>query len=109
MCIRDSLRPTLKSAATVLPSTLTAGTALKGIASPSDPLKKAVEEAITLAGQAHRDKDPWSGAFVSAVVRGTAIVKGLESDPTKPLSVSTKHLDYVKEALKRTPSPKVPG
>jgi hypothetical protein len=78
---------------------------LKGIASPPDDLKVRVDEAIKGARESHFDtkSGPWSAVFVSAVVRGAAIIKGVEADPTKPLFVSVKHIEYTKEALRRTP------
>ena len=78
---------------------------LKGIVSPPEALKIRVDEAIKGARESHFDtkSGPWSAVFVSAVVRGAAIVQGVEADPTKPLFVSVKHIEYTKEALRRTP------
>jgi hypothetical protein len=78
---------------------------LTGIASPPADLKSGVDEAIKNARESHFDTKagPWSAVFVSAVVRGAAIVNGVEADPTKPLFVSVKHIEYTKEALRRTP------
>jgi hypothetical protein len=80
---------------------------LTGIASPATDLKNRVDEAIKAARESHFDtkSGPWSAVFVSAVVRGAAIVHGVEVDPTKPLFVSVKHIEYTKEALRRTPGP----
>jgi len=87
------------------------GLLLNGIASPTDDLKDRVDDAIKGARESHFDtkSGPWSAAFVSAVVRGTAIVHGVETDPTKPLAVSVKHIAYVKKALERATPPGVPG
>jgi len=84
---------------------------LTKIASPSADLKTRVKEAIENARESHFDtkSGPWSAVFVSAVVRGAAIVQGVETDPTKPLFVSVKHIEYTKEALKRTPGDGRPG
>ena len=87
---------------------------LTGIASPPADLKIRVDEAIKGARESHFDTGPgpWSAVFVSSVVRGAAIVNGVEADPTKPLFVSVKHIEYTKEALRRTPGdgrPGVPG
>lgn len=77
------------------------GELVKGLSSPTKALKESVETAITTARAAHFDGDPWSAAFVSAVVRGAAIVHGLETTPTDLLRVSTKHIRYVQEAWNR--------
>ena len=84
---------------------------LTGIASPSAVLKDGVHEAIKDARESHFDtkSGPWSAVFVSAVVRGATIVQGVETDPTKPLFVSVKHIEYTKEALRRTPEGGRPG
>jgi hypothetical protein len=84
---------------------------LAGIASPPADLKIRVDEAIKAARESHFDtkSGPWSAVFVSAVVRGAAIVHGVEVDPTKPLFVSVKHIEYTKEALRRTPGDGRPG
>jgi hypothetical protein len=83
---------------------------LKGITSPA-ALEAPVLKAIKDARESHFDttSGPWSAAFVSAVVRGAAIVQGVESVATKPLFVSVKHIKYTQEALKRTPAPGRPG
>jgi len=84
---------------------------IKGIASPPAGLATRVDEAIKGARKSHFDTEsgPWSAVFVSAVVRGAAIVHGVEADPTKPLFVSVKHIEYTTEALRRTPAPGRPG
>lgn len=84
---------------------------LSKVASPSSDLKTRVDEAIRAARESHFDtrSGPWSAVFVSAVVRGAAIVHGVETDPTKPLFVSVKHIEYTKEALRRTPRGGKPG
>jgi len=84
---------------------------LTGIASPSADLKAAVYEAIKGARHSHLDAKPgpWSAVFVCAVVRGAAIVHGVEADPKIPLAVSVKHIAYTTEALKRTPGDGRPG
>jgi len=87
------------------------GLLLSGIASPTNDLKDRVDEAIKSARESHFDtkSGPWSAAFVSAVVRGAAIVHGVETDSTKPLAVSVKHIAYVKKALEFATPPGVPG
>ena len=84
---------------------------LTGIASPPAGLKTRVDKAIKAARESHFDTEsgPWSAVFVSAVVRGAAIVHGVEVDPNKPLFVSDKHIEYTKEALRRTPGNGRPG
>ena len=84
---------------------------MTGIASPPADLKVRVDEAIKNARESHFDtkSGPWSAVFVSSVVRGAAIVQGVEVDPTKPLFISVKHIEYTKEALRRTPEDGRPG
>src|SRR5436190_297284 len=84
---------------------------LTAIGSPAADLKTRVDEALKGARESRFDtkSGPWSAVFVSAVVRGATIVHGVEADPTKPLFVSVKHIEYTKEALRRTPANGRPG
>lgn len=98
------LAPTLKKDADIDAAARgVQGDLVKGLTSPTAAFKGRVETAIKSARKAHFDADPWSGAFVSAVVRGTAIMNGLETTPNDLLKVSTKHMTYVREAWDRKP------
>lgn len=80
------------------------GLMLASVASPPAALKGWVDTALTNAREAHLDKGSsraWSAAFVSAVVRGAAIVKGVEATGDEPLKASIRHVDYTQAAYDR--------
>jgi hypothetical protein len=79
---------------------------LAAVTTPPAALDGKLDAALRVARQAHFDSDPWSGVFVSSVVRGAAIAMGLEAlaAPTgseRLLKLSAGHLVYTREAWRR--------